>query len=195
MKVNNETNYKTNNLRKLFTEVIKRNEKLEGALAIYQKRALRIKVVYTKATFRTRKADESKPLSADNIKHTTISDSYHGCATVHGYNLTLRIPRDVPINLPTLAYLLDHEFMHIRGYRHNKMEPYNHWDTHNYQWAETFVINKKEETEKPKVNLVDKRYKHVLEMIKKKEKQIKVLKHSLEKWNKKRKYYEKANQQ
>ncbi len=195
MKINNETQYKTNDLRKLFTEVIRRNEKLEGALGRHTKKYLSIDVRYSKAKSRLRKIDDLKPASKENVHHVKESRSYHGTGQLNGYKITLSVPRDCNLDKPKLAYILDHELMHIRGYLHKNMKPYNKWDTHNYQWAETFVINMKEEKPKPKVNLVDKRYKHVLDMIKKKEKQIKVLKRSLDKWNKKRKYYERSNQQ
>jgi len=59
-------------------------------------------------------------------------------------------------------------------------------------WIEDdeYQIKKKEIRGKPREDLQLKRYKHVIEMIKQKEKILKRLRNQIKKWNVKRRYYQ-----
>lgn len=137
MKIINKTQYDTKDLKKVFTETLKRNEKFEGKL--YQKKRL---VVIVKS----------------NRGHKYVT----GRAPYNGYCINLFLPKE---NLPLeeLAAVFDHEVYHLRGYHHNAigrfLKPTYKED---FAWANCYPIKYQQKKKKDKTNLKEQRYQKVL---------------------------------
>lgn len=170
MKVKNETEWLTRDLKRVLCEALRRNSKIEGPLKKWQKKGLIVEIVYSRKGY------------------------YSGNAQYNGCWMKLRIPKD-KIKKSDFVSLFIHELDHTRGFHHNQIAGGRYLRTESYPWVEDntkFPIRKKEIIPKEKPDLQIKRYKHVLEIIKQKERIIKRLSNSLKKWRKKRKYYEKV---
>jgi hypothetical protein len=171
--INNQTKYRTSDLRRLFTKALNVNDKIEGKADF---RRLHIKVVYGKYT----------------------GNAYIGIGTMR-----IRIPNyinsaskernSLEIDSEQLAWLFTHEFYHCRGFKHKPLSEsimyysnIGEWD-----WAAEYQIRKPVKKEKLKgEDLRTIRYLHVCKMADKKQRQIKRLQNQLKKWNVKKRYYE-----
>jgi hypothetical protein len=166
MKVNNQTNYQTNDLKKLFTRVMQHNIKFEGSCNNFK--YLIVKVVHSKGC------------------------GLGGNATLNGYNMLIKLPKqNIQKELCAIAYIFDHELQHIRGYHHREMQRgwKRNWKEE-YTFADSYIIRIKEQKIKPKQDLQIKRYEHAKTMLKDKIKRIKRLMTLKKKWSQKVKYYE-----
>lgn len=120
MKIQNKTAWLTRDLKRIFCETLRRNERIEGKLSQYRKRHLLVVVVYARS-------------------------NVNGIALLNGAWVKVRIPRG-KVSKPELAQVFEHELQHNRGYYHESMLP---WDMNNigYEWAadnERFPLRKKE---------------------------------------------------
>ena len=108
MKIQNKTAWQTRDLKRIFCETLRRNERIEGKLGQYQKTNLFVVVV-----------------SAYN--------HLNAIALINGAWIKFIIPKDEVSKL-ALAQMFEHELQHLRGYRHKSMLD---WDLNNtgYQWA------------------------------------------------------------
>ena len=166
MKVKNETEWLTRDLKRVLCEALRRNSKIEGPLKKWQKKGLTIEIFYSRKEY------------------------YSGNAQYNGCWMKLRIPKD-KIKKSDFVSLFVHELNHIRGFHHNQIAGGRYLRVENHPWAEDdtkFPIRRKEIKLKEKPDLQIERYKHVLKMIQQKEKIIKRLNNSLNKWKEKQKY-------
>ena len=190
MKIINNTDYVTNDLKKIFTQC----EKTNGIVCDnWIMKNLTIKIVHTK---------QARGCS--------------GRAAINGYSMTIRIPNyeyyflkadDTKMvyavegkmitkleylkrkrrNLTEdVAWIFCHELQHIRGLLHKDIQ-----DTYDLEWTKDYTIGIKIKKDKPKVNLQIKRYDNVMKHVKEAESKIKRWQKILKKWNTKKKYYEK----
>jgi hypothetical protein len=167
MKIINKTKYDTKDLRKVFTETLKRNEKFEGKLP--QKKKL---IVY--------------------VKSSRGSNHVSGRAPYNGYWIKIFLPKENP-SLEQIAAVFDHEVYHLRGYHHNAIGRFlkpNYKEE--FAWAACYPIKDKQEKKKVKNNLKEQRYQKVLAKIEEKQKAIKRLQNQLKKYILKKKYYERV---
>jgi len=168
MKIENKTHYQTNDLKKLFTACIKRNDKDEGKIYRYRK----------------------------NLKIEVVNSRY-GYFTGHawyGGPMRLRIPKTIKSEFAVMqmAWLFTHEFLHVRSYSHKKMAKNDmRFHPEDWEWAKKYQVRAKELKSKPKRDLRMERYGHAVEMLKKYERQMKRTENLLKKWRDKKAYYEK----
>lgn len=169
MKIQNKTAWLTRDLKRIFCETLRRNERIEGKLSQYQKQNLLVEVVPAR-------------------NHLNALAHYNGTW------VKIRIRKDKVSKL-ALAQIFDHEVQHLRGYRHESMRD---WDLNNvgYEWAtddKKYPLRKKEPVSpKPKDDLQLKRYQHTIRMVKDKEVKLKRLQTLLKKWKKRKRYYERV---
>jgi predicted Zn-dependent protease with MMP-like domain len=176
MKIKNETQWDTKDLKKLFTEVCKQ-------MGETTKRTIEVKI--SKKRF--------------GLSH------YHGLGSCSRNWVELRIPdthcivgsdgRDQILELEhpdsiKIAQILIHEIGHNQGLVHKEMA--NCWDI-DCDWANQFIINKKFEKPKIEINLKQQRYKLVIKRLTEKETKMKRLIKQIKKLQAKKKYYEKKN--
>lgn len=168
MKVKNQTNYRTADLRKLFSASLRKFETDEGKIEPWIKRRIIIRV----------KNSWTYPV--------------RGRAVLNGFDITLWLsskatPRDV-------AWIFDHELFHIVGYRHHEMGPGGKAGrtVADFSQVDTFPLRQKEARPPKKEDLQLKRYRHTVKMVEDKAGQIKRLTGQLKKWQRKRKYYERV---
>jgi len=191
MKIINETNYVTKDLKKIFTQC----ERTQGIVcdSLTMKR-----LVVT-------------------VKHTKQSRGCSGNAYIGGYRMTIRIPnfeyyftkaddrrkiysidgekhtqleylkrkrRNISYEV---AWVFCHELQHIRGLRHKDI-----CDSYDLEWVKTYTIGIKTKTEKKATDIRLKRYDNVLKHVKEAESKVKRWQKILKKWQTKKKYYEKV---
>lgn len=168
MRIVNKTKYDTRDLRKLFCEALRRNEKIEGKLLC--KHRLDVWVVYSR-------------------------EDVSGQGRYSGGWIKIRLPHS-NLNPVHIAYVFEHEVQHNRGFRHNRYDPTLSYcwtkDLSRWEWAKDYQIREKQPRVKPKQDLQLKRYAHTKEMVEKKEKQLKRLQKQLKKWKQKERYYERV---
>lgn len=181
MKVINKTHWDTLDLKKVLTKALDEDDKVEGR---YKHRSyLEVTISY------------SKGYPSWAIKHykkqnkvLPIREIYSGSAWVNGTGMTLRVPRE-KFNVEHFVEVFIHEMSHIRGIRsHGAIGTVKDEDL---EWTKKYSVTQKEVIVKPKVDLQLKRYNHVIEIIKQKEKILKRLRNQIKKWNTKKRYYEK----
>ena len=174
MKIINKTDYDTIALRKIFTEVIRRDNKHEGKIPSLSMRLMHVYINYQK----------------------TDDRYYRGRAKVgldYGIPfIKLWIPRRDP-DPRYIASLFEHEFHHVRGYEHSAytkserkgllIEP--------FEWASAYSIPVKDKKEKPKKDHVRTRFDHAVKMLDKYEHALARTLKLAKKWKKKVDYYEK----
>jgi len=178
MKITNETHWRTDQLKK----IIQRVAKVELAdCPAYQKRALRIEIVYTRP--------------ADWVSDKTYST---GRASVGGTWVKLRIPRE-KIDHTDFAYVVGHEFGHTRGLRHDRMNGRRAYDRsvagnrEMYSWAEEYPIDRKPVKEKPSLDVIQAIRASRTELaIGRWQVKLKRAQTALKKLNKRARYYEKV---
>jgi len=181
MKIINKTDWKTEDLKRILTKALNEDDKIEGR---YRYRSqLEIEIVYSKGP-RKWVVESYKRRNLEIPEHWL----YSGYAYFNGNLMRLRIPKE-KIKKVILAKIFIHEMGHIRGYRHSGM---GRWTEIDVPWIkdDEYQIRKKEVNKKPREDLQLKRYNHVIEMIREKEKILKRLRNQIRKWNQKRKYYE-----
>ena len=123
MRIVNKTNWRTDDLRRLFSAVLAQWNKIDD-LKVPSKRLCNIKVVPTRTRQRM-----------------------SGCAYVNSGWMTIRLPTTGPVDIPKLGFLFEHELAHCAGYHHNKMGPLNHWTIANsgrYAYLDGMTISAKE---------------------------------------------------
>ncbi len=119
MKILNKSRWDTVDLKKVFTEVLRRNSKVEGKLDKWQHQNLKITVVSSRYR-------------------------YSGYATYNGVSVRLRIPSE-NIDPVLVAWLFEHELCHIRGYHHNQLDKamMGRDSKDDWAWAKEFSIRAK----------------------------------------------------
>lgn len=115
MKLDNKTSWSTRDLKKVLTEALKRDEKVEGKLS--QRQRLIVNITAAKKW------------------------CYSGRAYLNGTWMTLKISGKV-LDLHYLVTLFVHELQHIRGYRHKKMSKPNWGEKHS--WTHSFSVGYKQ---------------------------------------------------
>ncbi|MBA7544766.1 hypothetical protein ES705_37127 [subsurface metagenome] len=182
MKVINKTHWNTSDLKRVLVKALNEDDKIEGR---YKHRGyLRITIVYSKGW----PSWVIKHYQKQN-KEIPIRKVYSGNAWVNGTVMGLRVPRE-KFNVEHFVEVFIHEMSHIRGIRsHRAIGTVKDEDL---EWTKEYSVTQKEARVKPKVDLQLKRYNHVIEMIKQKEKILKRLRNQIKKWNAKRRYYERA---
>jgi len=158
LKVRNNTHYLTRDLKKIFSEVLKREgeEELKRRLIVY----------------------------VEHKKHRAGGVS--GCAPYNGNYIRLFLAKN-GITSKDVAAIFVHELRHVQGFTHKEMR---YWEPQ--KWAKDYPLRIKEQKPKPKQDIQLVRYERVLKHIKEKERRLKRLKTCLQKWYKKKKYYEKV---
>lgn len=102
MKIQNKTNWRTNDLRKVFATVLARWNKIDD------------------------KKVPSKRLRNVRVVSTRRRNHMSGCAYVSSGWMTLRLPKS-KVDVAQLGFLFEHELAHCAGYEHSAMGPLNSW--------------------------------------------------------------------
>ena len=167
MKLLNKSRWKTLDLKKLFTEVIRRNSKVEGKL------------------------DQWKKIEIEII--SSRNRCYSGHAMYNGAYIRLRFPTE-NIDPVFVAWLFEHELYHIRGYHHNQLDKatMGRGSMDEWAWAKEYSIEATLPKSKPKEDIQLKRYNRILAVIQTKAKTLKRLQNQIKKWTLKKRYYEKT---
>ena len=183
MRIINKTDWKTADLKKILTRALNEDDKIEGKY-LYRNR-LEIEIVYSKGP-RKWVVESYKKRNLEMPEHWL----YSGYAYYSGNLMRLRVPKR-EISKALLAKMFIHEMGHIRGHKHSGM---GRWLDIETLWIEDdeYQIKKKEIKGKPREDLQLKRYNHVIEMIKQKEKILKRLRNQIKKWNAKKRYYQRV---
>lgn len=191
LKVFNQTDYRTSDLKKLFKECMKK----EGV----NKCQVFVEYGKSKKDGRYMHFDEKKKKSVSQI---------HARARLNGFTVWVYFPKygydcfnrwEVkdkfvikefePYYLVEVAQIFSHELHHNLGLNHKDMID---WDKINCDWAKSFVIRKKEVKEKPKKDLKFARYEKAVAKVQDYESKLRRIKNLLKKWQNKAKYYEKT---
>lgn len=181
MKVINKTHWDTSDLKRVLVRALNEDDKVEGKYKY--RNCLEITISYSKGwpSWVVRHYQKQN-------KELPIRETYSGSAWVNGSGMTLRVPRE-KFNVERFARIFIHEMSHIRGIRsHRAIGTVKDEDL---EWTRNYSVKQKEIKIKPNVDLQLKRYNHVIEMIKQKEKILKRLRNQIKKWNTKKRYYEK----
>lgn len=174
MRVKNETNFRTSDLKAIITEAIRQAEKDNKQQLKYKKDVI-IFVVNSKYWM-------------------------SGCAHYFGDTMKIRIPSRIESwgrgggtsPQKDLAFVAYHETFHLLGYKHSQM-PTCKWSLtkgDKFAWAEELPIRYKELQIKPKRNLRQERHTHAKKMLTKHQRRLKLQKTLTKKWADKVKYYE-----
>jgi len=176
MKMLNKTQYDTNALRSLLTEVHNLVSKTEGRLKTWG--GLRVKVV------------------------TGRNGRISGYAYLTGHFMRLRIPKPETHPKPhDIAYLMEHELMHCYGYKHSQMGVCRRgWATaaERYKWADEMfpqgipVKTPKVRVTPDKADIQEKRYLRVVAQVKTWTTKLKRAQTAIKKLAVRRRYYEKV---
>jgi len=183
MKVRNLTDYRTDDLRKIFAAGLK----AEGASL----RDTFILVVYIQGSSVSGRASLGRWTGNVNRGARKLSPEYRSC-----YWIRMELPRpgkkinlfDRPSMIKELAQVLVHEIGHNLELQHREMAPLVSIEV---PWAEGLQLRVKDK--KPKPTLADranKRESHVRKMVDKYERQLARTERLLKKWRKKLKHYE-----
>lgn len=202
MKIINKTGWRTKDLSAIIYAVLDKQRKIEGKLNPYQKKNLEITIVNSRKSptkvHRSKIETNSEVPKGMEDEEWIPMPRYTGYAYRNGYEMRLRIPSvelckkyNIEIDVGKFGYLVSHEFDHIRGYKHSDMMDSWERDVPKFRYLdEWYSIKPKKKVSKKKKDKVAERYLRVLSHIEEKTKQIKRLKNSLSKYQKKRKYYE-----
>lgn len=188
MKVINETNWQTSDLKKIFIGCCK--TKLDSW------KNLKVEVTYSRSRWIHGKARYGGGLYGRGkveifLPRKPINKEYIDARWTE--------PRPYAyLNFKrVLAWVFIHELCHVVGRRHREMANsyYYEWRfyAHNpgrMSWVDSLLLREKEIKVKPKVDLQLKRYDHVLATLKDKKSKLKRLQNQIKKWDQKRKYYE-----
>ena len=182
MRIINKTHWNTSDLKRVLVKALNEDDRIEGR---YKHRSyLRITIVYSKGW----PSWVIKHFKKQN-KEILIREIYSGIAWVNGTGMRLRVPRE-KFNVERFVRIFIHEMSHIRGIRSHRA--IGTVKDENLEWTKNYSIKQKEIKIKPKVDLQLKRYNHVIEIIKQKEKILKWLRNQIKKWNMKKRYYERV---
>ncbi len=121
MKIQNKTAWLTRDLKRIFCETLRRNERIEGKRCQYYKRHLLVVVVYARI-------------------------SLNAMARINGAWIKVWMDPEANEFIPELAQIFEHELQHNRGYCHKSMLPWNINNT-GYEWAadnKRFPLRKQE---------------------------------------------------
>lgn len=182
MKVINKTNWDNSDLKKILVKALNEDDKVEGKYKY--RNCLEITISYSKGY----PSWVVKHYQKQN-KELPIREIYSGIAWVNGTEMGLRVPRE-KFNVERFVRIFIHEMSHIRGIRsHRAIGTVKDEDL---EWTKNYSVRQKEVRVKPKVDLQLKRYNHVIEIIKQKEKIMKRLRNQIKKWNVKKRYYQRV---
>ncbi len=182
MKVINKTNWDNSDLKKILVKALNEDDKVEGKYKY--RNCLEITISYSKGY----PSWVVKHYQKQN-KELPIRKRYSGNAWVGGTRMTLRVPRE-EFNVEHFVEVFIHEMSHVRGIRsHRAIGTVKDEDL---EWTKNYSVRQKEVRVKPKVDLQLKRYNHVIEIIKQKEKIMKRLRNQIKKWNAKKRYYQRV---
>lgn len=172
--IENKTNYKTKDLRKLFLECMKR----EGVQNCY------VKVKYSRKSYINGYAWYNSYNVVMFFRKTKI---FH----IAGSNGTEYKRREIteltPEEIVRTSQVFIHELGHNRGLRHDEMVSSFNMDC---SWTNEFQIRTNEKKPKPKRNLKQERYEHSQKKVKQLTTKLKRNQTLLKKWKKKVRYYE-----
>ncbi len=200
LKIDNQTNYETKDLKALFRECMKQ----EGV------DICNVKIIKTvprsKWKKHYQKQMDERELEPEGVTESLNYNTHiHGRAWYNSYNIIMRLPEwrygcsddrkiiQEPIQelnkkeVTALAQIFIHEVGHNQNLRHREMAD---WWNFNVDYTNDFKIRMHQKKEKPKHNLQMKRYENVMVHINDKTKKIKRLNNQLKKWKLKQKYYE-----
>lgn len=176
MKIINQTHWQTKHLRAFLV----RAAKIEEIPATRMKRMV-VRIVYTRPGER-RKAKGSHGYSS-------------GYATYNGTQMTIRVGKDM-VDKTDLAHVCVHEFGHIRGLYHNRMNGLPQYDrVGNWRevhgWGETLILEPQKATAKKTIADVKQvRFARVQAAIKRWETKLKRAQNALKTYRAKERYYE-----
>jgi len=180
MKIINKTNWRTEDLKKILTEALNQDDKVEGKYKY--RNYLKITISYSKGY-----PSWVVKYYKEKGKELPVKKVYSGNAWVSGSAMDLRVPREIS-DVKRFVKLFIHEMSHIRGIRsHRAIGTVRDEDL---KWTENYSIKQREVKVKPKIDLRLKRYDHVLKILKDKKSQLNRVQNQIKKWNRKRKYYE-----
>jgi len=200
IKIENQTDYDTKWLRKIFN----RSKKMVDR---------RLK----------RKHLPIENLKVDVVYAHTLTKEVNGYAYLNGNYIRLRLVRPpekmkIEINdeewtkekkekriemmkniTKEIAKIFVHELYHCYGYEHTEMflPRKKIWieNTYNYNWTEKYPVQlkiEKPKPEKPKIDIQVIRYQRVLELLKEKQSKLKRIQNQIRKYMNKKRYYEKV---
>ena len=164
MKVINETNYSTRDLRKLFLAGLKH----EGMDSKYYKIVVKYRRengAYGYGSYNR----EWIQINLPKIQTNFPKNSHNGL-------------------VKQVARTFIHEICHNRGLKHKEMD----YDAIDTSWSDGYVLRLKEEKPVEEKDLQIERFEHAKKMLNKHESRLKRQKHIVNKWKQKVKYYEKA---
>jgi hypothetical protein len=194
MKVDNKTDWRTDQLKAIIMRVAK--EELDPKKA----KRVTIQVYYTKRRARVviKKDAEGNVLRDDSGHpiHHRIYEDHGSCgyAYLRGFWCRVGLGRDT-VDKPDFAKVVAHEFAHLRGMRHGaamnckrykRVPGYRDF----YAWANDMPLEKKPKKEKPKgMELREQKLHQAEQQVKVWEKRIKRAETWLRKWKKKVTYH------
>lgn len=170
MRIDNQTEWNTDDLRSLFAAGLDKNRKHEGP---FQSSRLRIKVVYSR-------------------RH----DRYSGHAWLNTGHIRIRLPKpEYDLNVRMTAAIFDHELQHCRGYRHEHgLCPHiSEAGLEACAWADAFTISIKTPKEPmPREHVLAAKMQHALDRAKAALTKKKRAETIHKRWQRRVKYYERA---
>ena len=171
MKIKNDTNYLTSDLKKLFLACVDRRTD-DSSIRKY----LRVEVQYQGTNGRT-------------YSKATYGGSWMRI-------LIYKDQRDKSDYIRRLAWLFCHELEHTKGKHHNDMRGsyWRHWPSDKFErlkWADKFQLRVKPEKIQVKKDNQLIRYENVLLHVQQASSKVKRWQNILKKWTSKEKYYEK----
>ena len=178
MRIKNETDWDTADLRRIFALVLTRWNKIDDR-KVPSKRLKHINVVNVRRSWR----------------------GPNGCAYVNSGSMWIRLPQaredHRPLKVRELAFLFEHELAHCAGYHHDRMGPLNHWalvsKSERYAYVDGFTIRPKAPPKpKPKPDRQIERYKASVEALARWRTKLKRAQTGMKKYQAKVRRYEKA---
>ena len=149
MRINNQTDWDTAHMRRVFSRVLTRwNKDNSGTNRVVRSKGLRVKVMHCRAR--------------------SGNGSFSGCAWIGGRSMTLRLPNPRPrtsygmkvkawdgeLSVRRLAYIFEHELAHCAGFYHRNMGSLRHWkaaSSSRYDFIDDLKVDRAEpKAKKPK---------------------------------------------
>lgn len=171
MRIDNRTDWRTDDLRRIFSMVLARWNRMETGRRRVPSKTLRISIVYART-----------------------SKTGSGWAYLNSGRMRLCLPRD-GLDIRKVAFLFEHELAHCAGYDHKDMADLMSWktaDTKRYDFVEGMEVRGKEAVKPPKTDVQIIRYERVIASRKRWETKLKRAQTALKKLKQKERYYEKA---
>ena len=194
MRIKNETDWDTADLRRIFALVLTRWNKIDDR-KVPSKRLRNVTVVNAKwvqyptghaylnsGTIRLRLP---RRIDEHVMKRSSYGSKYDHL--IRGTEMKDFVRR--------VAFLFEHELAHAAGYDHNRMGPLNHWvtaTTSRYDYVDGLEIRKKEVKVRPKADVQVVRYQAATAALQRWESKLKRAQTGIRTYRAKVRYYEKA---